>query len=128
MFLGYDNVWFFHFLVPCLGCWQCLVYLSALLVCIVHVSISLFLSLSLVHLLKIIMHFVWWTHVVKRVPPLMITSGNLGVWLCIQGNCCRCIHATLCAWLSWCDSLDPCQLVTLVSPCMCVGAKSRDKF
>ena len=28
------------------------------------------------------------------------------------------IHATLCAWSSWCDCLNLCQLVTLVSPCM----------
>ena len=67
----------------------------------------------------VIVHFVWWTFVAKKATFSNYVCLDLVVWVCAQGNCCRCLFILYCVHdhrsvivsihVTW---------VTLVSPCM----------
>ena len=113
-FLRYDNVWFI-FPVPCwaipLGRWQCLVYFPTLCACIVHddddddIYIYIYMYMSVC--LKKVMHFVWWTHMVKRATLswswvlLTLECGYAFKATAIGAYSCYIVCMIIIVWLSW---------------------------
>ena len=98
----------FLYLAMPLKCWPCLIYFPALCGYIVH-DVYIYICLHVCGWLCTFYDGLLW---LRESPSLVMRALDLVVWVCAKGNCCKCI------FMLYCDCLDPCHQVTLVSPCM----------